>query len=509
MKLAVTAAAAALATGRPAAATPPRADALPRQDLPAPFYGQHTGVVAVDLNADGAIDLLFAAGRHWIDQPYALLNLGPELDASGTLSGVRFSDALPLGPPGGYYQVDVVDGDDASATSTVLLVGGTCHVEKPNDFGSCARGTNTSATVLEVVVDLGGCSVARPEAECHLTWRQVWSHPQPRGDRNGGFADLGRDSGRGGPSVVLLGQGGVEIFDPPAGGGASYGDTPAYRVAPPAKTDPRSDFARYAAFAAGRLPVLGGVVAAGRRSDYDRPARDAAGKLVGLNLLVHEDAASEEFATMLIDPLISGEPYPGNQDYSIQTTNFAFADIDGDGINDLLEGTYLQGNGSKTLVVEGYPLPQRIHFFGDDGEVRSTSVVLEYEHGETGRAVATGQIFPDSTLPDVVFASSSGTVDVFANLGRDAAAAHRGLELRHTVRVGRGDCMLRNLAVAPLARTPNGSDACWIGIVCALTCGLERREGRNEIVFVESRGPPCGNASPRLDMHAKTKAKAA
>ena len=321
---------------------------------------------------------------------------------------------------------------------------------------------------------------------------------------------------------MLLGQGGVEIFDP-AEGGPSYGAVPAYRLVPPAKTDPRSDFARYAGFAAGHVPTLGSVVAAGRRSDYDAPPRDAAGHLVGINLLVHRrDAASEEFVATPLDPLVSGEPYPGNPNYSVQTTNFAFADVDGDGIQDLLEGTFLQGGGrgDEGLVVEGHPLPQRIHFFGADGQVRETSMVLEYRHGETGRAVATGQIFPDSALPDVVFASSAGTVDVFANLGRDDAVAggggaFRGLELRHTIDVGDEGCMLRNLAVAPLARRAaaaddeDGQPACWIGIACALTCGLEWQQGRNEIVYVESRGHPCGAASPRLKKGANAAVKAA
>ena len=165
LAVAAAASAAALIAGHPSSPALP----LPRQELPAPFHGQHTGVAIADLNGDGAPDLLFAAGRHWVDQPFALLNLGPDLrdddDAAtgtgtgtgtgggggGRFRGVRFSDALPLGPPGGYYQVDALaakasgggggagDDDDARVTSTVLLVGGTCHVEKPSDFGSCVK----------------------------------------------------------------------------------------------------------------------------------------------------------------------------------------------------------------------------------------------------------------------------------------------------------------------------------------------------------------------------------
>ena len=44
--------------------------------------------------------------------------------------------------------------------STALLVGGTCHVEKPNSLGSCERGENTPARVVHVSMPTsrgGGC----------------------------------------------------------------------------------------------------------------------------------------------------------------------------------------------------------------------------------------------------------------------------------------------------------------------------------------------------------------
>lgn len=71
---------------------------LPYQSLDTPYYGQHVGVAYADLNGDGVNDILFAAGRHWVDQPYALINLGPMYDDdSGEFVGVKFSKALPIG----------------------------------------------------------------------------------------------------------------------------------------------------------------------------------------------------------------------------------------------------------------------------------------------------------------------------------------------------------------------------------------------------------------------------
>ena len=103
---------------------------LPTQLLDTPFYGQHVGAAYADLNGDGAIDLLFAAGRHWVYQSYALINLGPEYDDNDKFTGVRLSEAQPIGPPGGYYNIDIKPSsktDSSSQHSTVLLVGGTCN----------------------------------------------------------------------------------------------------------------------------------------------------------------------------------------------------------------------------------------------------------------------------------------------------------------------------------------------------------------------------------------------
>ena len=289
---------------------------LPYQSLDTPYYGQHVGVAYADLNGDGVNDILFAAGRHWVDQSYALINLGPMYDDDGEFVGVKFSKALPIGSkcnmflfialclspilfitylyyidhiffiylgPGAYYQIDVTQSDktdDTTQHSTVLLVGGTCHVEKSNDFGSCNKGDNTPARVVHVTMskeDGKGCSIHEPDTECTIEFTDVWEHPSPKGDRNGGFATFNGDK-----MIALLGQGGIELFQSVETDGtpSDYLKTErqrrnllhttyssVYHHEPPAKTDPRSDYARYAGFGAGHLPS-GGVIAAGRRSDY-------------------------------------------------------------------------------------------------------------------------------------------------------------------------------------------------------------------------------------------------
>ena len=451
------------------------------QILPTPFLGQHVGLAIFDINHDGAPDILFAAGRHWVDQSYALINLGQIFNSEGDFEGMRFSSALPVGPPGGYYQIDAAPTSSDNTTQImVLLVGGTCHVDTPTQYGSCVIGENTPARLLEV--DVSGCSIQNPDVECKLEWEEVWEDPHARGDRNGGFAYF-EDTLH--PSIALLGQGGVEIYH------HSYQQEPSslvdmnydeFRIPAPDKIDPRSDYARYAGFASSAT-LLGGAIAAGRRSDYDPPQVDSKGSVKRLNLLVYKDkqsSSSSTFESYFLPSKISGEPYPGNPSISIQSTGFHFDDIDGDGIPDLLEATFLYSN----QRVRGHNLPQRIHFLNARGHVKKTLVVHESEEGDAGRSVTTGQIFSDSALPDVVFASAKGKVTVFANLGVGESGAFRGLEQRYQFSATNPQCQVRKVAVVPMAQSGDDSE-CWIGVVTAVACGTPKYLGENEIFYVK------------------------
>ena len=134
MKMSAAAATILLARALYSAAHKERLEEPISQILETPFLGQHVGLAIFDINNDGAPDLLFAAGRHWVDQSYALINLGPMHNSDGEFEGIRFSSALPVGPPGGYYQIDAAPSSrsssstyDDSTHTMVLLVGGTCR----------------------------------------------------------------------------------------------------------------------------------------------------------------------------------------------------------------------------------------------------------------------------------------------------------------------------------------------------------------------------------------------
>jgi len=183
--------------------------------------------------------------------------------------------------------------DDGRHRSTVLLVRGTCHGERLNSFRSCEKGENTPARIIEVSMPTGvggaageggrQCSIRDLDAKCRLDYEQAWEHPAPRGNCNGGFAAFGGndDDDEQLMMIALLGQGGIELFQKysitttttlfPANLLLRAGYSSVYRHSPPTNTDAQSDYTRYAGFAAGRSPGLGGVIAAGRRSDYDAP----------------------------------------------------------------------------------------------------------------------------------------------------------------------------------------------------------------------------------------------
>lgn len=454
-------------------ATLTRAELLD-QSLPTPYYAQDTGIASHDLNGDGANDLLFATGRHWVDQPYALINLGPRYDENGDFVGIRFSEALPIGRPGAFYQVDTLDINSKESFSTarktkVLLVGGTCNKPDSNDFGGCSPGVSTPARVFVVSMSKYGCSVTNPDAECYLDYDRVWMHDNPQGDRNGGFITTASSD----DSFALLGQGGCEIYK-------YNGDTYelSFSLASDANEDPRSMMSRYAGFAAGYNPKLGGMLAAGRRTEWDEPTRDSNGDYIGINKIIYEEA-DDDYKVWTLPGSVSGVPYGSTSSYHMQSTGFAFADINGDGVDDLLEATYLKDIQRE----DGYTFPQMIHFFNADGEVYESLKVMETENLDAGRSVTTGQLFGNSELPDVIFATHEGTVNFFANMGLDDEDGNwLGLEKRYSLKVGTLDCPIRDMAVTTLFEA---DDRYFAGVVCAVTCNYIHEKGDNHIYYVE------------------------
>jgi hypothetical protein len=86
----------------------------------------------------------------------------------------------------------------------------------------------------------------------------------------------------------------------------------------------------------------------------------------------------------------------------------------------------------------------------------------------SGRSVAVGQLFEESTLPDLAYGMEFGNILMFANLGLDAnTGAFLGFKFQSELQVKTG-CTIRDLKIASLA-------PCTVSVVCAVTCGTAHR----------------------------------
>jgi hypothetical protein len=120
--------------------------------------------------------------------------------------GFRWSKALPIGPPGGYYQVDVADIDVLEEDHVgVLLAGGVCT--RPE---YCPPGLLTPAVLLDLTVF--GCSASDeypdPEA-CQVEWKVIWTETPATGNRNGALSTMLGEPGK--PVIVLVGGGRLTV----------------------------------------------------------------------------------------------------------------------------------------------------------------------------------------------------------------------------------------------------------------------------------------------------------
>lgn len=63
-------------------------------------------------------------------------------------------------------------------------------------------------------------------------------------------------------------------------------------------------------------------------------------------------------------------------------------------------------------------------------------------------------------------------------------------------------CQVRDVVVAKLAQDAHQQGKCWIGIVCAVTCGVDIL-GKNQIFYVEGDGSVC-DANDDVDIIQET-----
>jgi hypothetical protein len=300
-----------------------------RQSLGRPYGGAHTGVAVYDLNGDGYDDLLFSAGRHEIDTAFVYINLGQLEDgqydnnsnATNNVMEIRFSDPLPL-EAGSFNQVDASPlsslPDDHVA---VLLAGGSC-----NDIWVCPQQFQP-ALLLDVFVS--GCSVYQPDVECRLSYKVIWQEPERENshNRNGALAmDLGNGID---PAIVLVGTGGLAIYNPDDYGKFSL-TNPDYLLEVEDKITEFDDaIDRSAGLAIGKIGQQMGLVL-GTRSATSKPGPVAM-------VVVYQTRTNNggyEYRHWNVD---GDEPeFYADEKVSLQKTGVALADLNGDGNVDIV-----------------------------------------------------------------------------------------------------------------------------------------------------------------------------
>lgn len=426
------------------------------QVLESPYGGEHTGVKVFDANNDGYGDLFFAAGRHGIDQSYMRMNLG--FDEMGYH---RFSDPIPIGEPGGFYQVAITRLSSLPQNHIgVLLAGGTCGEPEV-----CENGSEQPAVLLDVAVT--GCSVFQPWLPCSASYSVIWEDPSPGGDRNGAFEMSLGDTVD--PAMILIGKEGIKVFEPSDG---VYSDTPTFLLTQAEKRAETNAFIRRASsLATGYIGKHPGFVCGVRTFTARNPL---------IAVFKNDDGIYDWF-----DFAGDGDAYvQGTSQGFTEATGLAMGDLDGDGIADIVEASFL----NPAFIQDEVIVNQTVYFITENADENSEiDGATLFRNQVPGYSVGVGNLYSDSDLPDVVHGMLDGSIHIFANLG-SSNGVFAGFR-RATVLNVPPQCQIRDLTVTSLA-------PCTVSIVTALLCLADSPDNGIYLFTAVTECAPTSSPSP-------------
>jgi len=449
-------------------------------------------VTVADLNNDDRQDILFSAGRHDIRRCYALINLGPNTTDN---TKINWSDPVYIGPKGRYTQIDVFTGLSTlkSEEVAVLLVGGS---ESDSDEN------NTPSELGRVTVS--GCETGPDSCKANR-WRPsaIWKDINPKGDRNGALAPSITNGETPDPAIVLSGEGGVAIYLPDVDG--NYKETAEFVVTP---SEISNNTDRGQALDVGFVGNLPGVVVGAKTFETESPAPP----LIAIIQDIGENPPS--FKKFTID---NGREYPGNEfRFAMQPNGVALGDWNGDEFTDiaatsfikrrhiedpfLLPQWYYEVQEKRTGPKEtSYPLPTNEYY-----DI-SKDVALNTNFG--GRSIASGILFPDNNLPDIVIGGDDDTIRFLANKGTADDGTFLGFEERGVYKIEFEDpefeeCSIRDLMIVKLK-------PCYKSVIgaCSYSGNFILHYGVDDPNFEKASGRKCNSIAKKPEKRCNKKGK--
>jgi hypothetical protein len=163
----------------------------------------------------------------------------------------------------------------------------------------------------------------------------------------------------------------------------------------------------------------------------------------------------------------------------IETPAVKMADLNADGVLDLIESNYVHRPGTLGRNA----VPQYYYLLDRDKSLQADVTASKlFDAPVSGRSVNIGQVFNDSVLPDIVHGMVDGSLRIFANMGVDSNNTFLGFEEREILNVG-ADCEILDVLIADLS-------PCTVSLICALSCDIGNVIFSTPVTCQEEGSPP-------------------